>query len=257
MLEKIINAFLMFVIAFNFTGCSETKTENPKIKNLTDSRLQLVGKYRLSVPEPSGLALAVEDGFLWTVSDENSTLYKIDIHGAVKDSLVMEGIDLEGVTLLYDSTLCVITERDRGVLILDKEYNIKKRIQLDIEGELNSGIEGVTQNLINKHIYIVNEKNPPLLVELDNDYSIISKLQLELAKDYSGLQFDSSGKYIWIISDESQMLLKVDLKGNIVNSYKIDIPQIEGVAIDFNKKLVYIVSDNTECLYVFMFTKSI
>ncbi len=252
-LISIISAILYLS---SFTACNKSSNNPLKLKNTTDSRLKLIGKYELNIPEPSGLEIDFNSDFLWTVSDENSYLYKISTHGQKIDSIKIDGRDLEGVAKFNSNQLCLITERDRGLVVLDSTMKLNKRVLLDLPGELNSGPEGVSYNSLTKKIYVINEKNPKLLLELDENQSITKRYSLNYAKDFSGLYFDETNKYLWIVSDESQTLIKSDTTGKVIDSYKVDIPQVEGIAIDNEKNLIYIVSDNTECLYVFTIGKA-
>ena len=63
-----------------------------------------------------------EDGF-WTVSDETSTIYKLDGDGNVVRTLKIEGIDFEGITVIDDSTLAIVLERERELVVLDTSGN--------------------------------------------------------------------------------------------------------------------------------------
>ena len=118
-----------------FTACNKSSNSSHRLKNTTDSRLKLVGKYELNIPEPSGLEIDFNRDFLWTVSDENSYLYKISTHGQKIDSIKVDGSDLEGVAKFNYNQLCLITERDRGLVVLDSMMKLNKRVLL---GELNS-----------------------------------------------------------------------------------------------------------------------
>lgn len=245
---------ITILISTLIISCSGDK--KIELLNETDSRLELVGKYKLSIREPSGLTLSSDGEFLWTVSDEYNSLYKITKTGQIIDSVRISGADLEGVEILANNYICVVTERDRGVLLYTPELKLKKRVLLDVSKEENAGIEGIAYNPETGITYILNEKKPGLLIEINDKFNIVKRQKLNFAKDYSGLEIDTVNNHLWIISDESQLLVKCDLDGNPIDFYKVDIPQIEGIAIDFNKKLIYLVSDNTEMLYVFRLAES-
>jgi uncharacterized protein YjiK len=240
---------ILFSISLLVITCSDS--EKKKLEDKTDPRLELVGAYKLNIREPSGLTLSSDGEYLWTVSDESNRLYKITRQGEVIDSFHVSGFDLEGIDAMDDDNLLIVTERDRGVLMYSPDFQLKKRVLLHISDEENSGIEGIVHNPKNGTTYIINEKKPGLLVEINDQFNIIKRTELKFAKDYSGLEIDTAKNRLWIISDENQLLVNCDMEGNPVDSYKVDIPQIEGIAIDFEDKLIYIVSDNTEYLYVF------
>lgn len=245
-LPVIVSIFLLFI------SCEKRKVdENISSIEGTDSRLELIGQYKLQIPEPSGLTITSDGNSLWTVSDENNTIYKITRKGDIIDSITVDASDLEGVTSGHGNSLIVIAERDRAVLVLDSSYQLAKRLQLNLYGDLNSGIEGVTYDSNSNVYFIVNEKNPGKLYQLDFAFNITNEYELKFASDYSGLFYDPDKDVLWIQSDESRLIAKCKTDGSLIDKFFVNIQQMEGLAIDFEKSLIYIVSDITETLYVF------
>jgi uncharacterized protein YjiK len=239
------------LIILMFIRCTGNNRQAELENSKTDKRLEIIGKYELNVKEPSGLTFSENGEFLWTVSDETNKLYKITTLGEVIDSVNVEGIDLEGVSKYNDNKLFVICERERSILVLDSNLTINKKLYLDLKGKKNSGIEGITYNKNNGHTFVINEKDPALLVELDDSLHIISQKELDFADDVSGLDYNPRLNELWIVSDLNRTLFRCNTLGVILDSYKVDIRQLEGVAIDFDKNMIYLVSDFTENLYVF------
>jgi uncharacterized protein YjiK len=137
------------------------------------------------------------------------------------------------------------------MVFLDTSGTELKRIKLDLEGELNSGPEGIAFNPENRHFYILNEKKPSLFVELDEQLNIIKKDTLKFCKDVSGLYFDEANQILRMLSDENQLVIKTDLNGKLLEKIDITIPQPEGITLSKDGRNLYIVSDNKETLYVF------
>jgi len=214
---------------------------------------ELINTIKLNMPELSGLAISYDGKFLWTVSDSNSTVYQISFEGEIQKSFTVNGGDLEGVTQINDSTLAVVLERDRTILIIDTSGNELNRIEIIKEGDLNSGFEGITFNPGSGHFYILNEKDPGSLIEIDDFYNFVKETKLKFAKDYSGIHYDAGENILWIISDESSLIAKCDLNGNLIGKTELKLRQIEGVAVDNKNKKLYIISDIKEELYVFQF----
>lgn len=237
---------LLITALFLITIISCKEKEQPPIKPLT-----YIGAYAISVPEPSGLDLTYEESGFWTVSDETSTIYKLDNEGNVVSTIKVDGFDFEGITVIDETTIAIVLERAREIVILDTSGTVLKRIKLDLEGELNSGIEGITYNPKNGHFFIVNEKKPSLLLELNDKFEILHIDTLKFSKDVSGIYYDKGNNILWILSDESQLIVKTDLNGNPIEKINITIVQPEGITIDKEGKRLYIVSDNKETLYVF------
>ena len=222
-----------------------------KINNSSPAALSPIDIISLNVPEPSGLHFDQKTKTLWTVSDENSTLYNLDLSGHLISKIVVDGEDLEGITVIKDSLLVVVLERDRAIIILDKKGKIQKRIDVDIKGDLNKGLEGISYNSIKNTFYVVNEKKPGVLIEIDSTGEIISRTKLTFASDYSGLCFDYLENILWIISDEDKAIFRCTTEGQLLEKYKVDIKQIEGISIDLENSVLYVISDPLEKLYIF------
>ena len=238
--------FFSVISTFVFIHCNQKSQP-------TKAKLTYIGPYAISVPEPSGLDLTYEEDGFWTVSDETSTIYKLDAEGNVVKTLKVKGIDFEGITVIDDTTLAIVLERAREVVVLSTSGNEINRVKLPFKGEANSGLEGITYNPNNGHFYILNEKKPSLLIELNEKFEVLNVDTLKFSKDVSGIYLDVEKNVLWILSDENQLIIKTDLRGKVIEKVKISIVQPEGITIDKRGKRLYVVSDNTETLYVFEF----
>jgi len=234
----------IFVSLLIIAGCIKEKTYK-RISSFNPEK-----EIKIDVTEPSGLCLTFDGTGLWTVSDEDSGIYRLDLEGNVINQFKVNGFDLEGITVIDEERIAVILERTREVVILETSGNELKRTKLPFEGELNSGLEGITYDPILKTFYLLNEKKPSLLIKLDEELNLISIDTLNFAKDVSGIFYDPEN-FLWILSDESQVIVKTDLDGNELDRYEVSIPQPEGITIDKEKKNLFIVSDNSESLYIF------
>ncbi|MGB5287023.1 MAG: SdiA-regulated domain-containing protein [Ignavibacteriaceae bacterium] len=238
--------FFAFFILILTLGCKKDKEDN-SVKNLQFSIAETI-----PVPEPSGLDLTYDETGFWVVSDENSTVYLLDSWGKEVKRFKVSGNDLEGITVIDESRLAVVLERTREVVVLDTSGTELKRAKLELSGELNSGLEGITYDPEQKKIYLVNEKDPILLLTLDENLAEISRDTLNFLKDASGIYFDSADNKLWILSDENQMIFKTNLSGNeIYEKYMIKVEQPEGITFNKNGTRLYIVSDIQGSLYVF------
>jgi len=240
---RLIIAILFVLTAF--AGCIKEKEEKP------GDKITLLGRYDIPVMEPSGLTLTSDQNGFWTVSDEDSTLYKLDSYGKIIKRITVNGFDLEGVTVINEATLAIVLERSREIVILDTAGTELKRVKINLEGELNSGLEGITYNESIKHFYIVNEKNPPLVIELDGDLNEVRSDTIKFAADVSGIFYDENDSLLWILSDEDQMVVKTDMELNIIAKFKISVLQPEGITINSNGDRMYIISDIEEKLSVY------
>lgn len=233
----------IFIFSILFYGCVD--------KSKIIYEFEFLDEIKLEIPEPSGLALSFDGENLWTVSDENCYVYLMDKNGNVKKDFLVDGNDLEGICVVDDSTICVVLERAREIVLLDTSGVELNRKKLDLEGPENNGLEGITYDVKKKNFYLVNEKNPGLLIKLDNDFNIISIKNISFSKDYSSISCDQVHDRLWILSDESKKLSVCDYDGIELSSYYINIPQPEGFVIDFTDQRLYVVSDSMEKLYIY------
>ena len=244
-MKFVLMIYLILIITF---ACSPSENES----SLSD-KIIFLKSISINVPEPSGLAF--DEGFLWTLSDENSTVYKLDTIGNIITSFVVEGDDLEGITVLTDSSLAIVLERTREVKVISKSGRTLNQFTVNVSGELNYGLEGITIDPTNNHIYILNEKLPSLVIEFDGDNKEVSRKELNFADDISGICYDTTRNGFWIISDESQTISLCNYNFEVLESFKVNIPQMEGVAFDPNTNRLYVVSDRTESLYIYQLIK--
>ncbi len=129
---------IIYLSVFLFTvllaiSCKNKKEETVKTLNFSISE-------KIPVPEPSGIDLSYDEKGFWIVSDENSKVYLIDSWGKEVKSFKVNGEDLEGITLIDDSTLAVVLERTREVVILDTSGNELKRTALDLGRRIKLGV---------------------------------------------------------------------------------------------------------------------
>lgn len=231
-------------ISLLFFNCGENKNkENRRLE------FEPIKTIRLDVPEPSGLDMTFDKLGFWTVSDETSKVYRLDIDGNVMRSFKIKGSDPEGIAVVDSNIIAVVLERDREVVLLDTLGKELLRKKLDLRGDLNSGLEGISYDRINEKYYLVNEKSPGLLIELDKNLNELKRTVLNLAKDYSGIFYESIDDVLWILSDESKKILITDKVGNIIDEYKTTIVQAEGITYDRDSGKLFVVSDAKEELY--------
>jgi uncharacterized protein YjiK len=212
-------------------------------------KLTRIESYSLKIPEPSGLTHSFDRKYLWTVSDRNSSIYLITFKGEVLKKIKVDAKQLEGITAIDENTIAVLSEESNEIIVIDTSGNELMRKKIDIATEKNSGLEGISFNKSKNHFYVVNEKHPTTLIEFDSNLEEIKRIELDILKDLSGLSYDEERDCLWILSDEDKSIIKFSFDEGAVENYKIDVIKAEGITVDGNK--IYIVSDETEKLYVF------
>lgn len=250
-MNRLFYVFTIAVVLISANSCKESEsTENRKLG------FESVRTIKLNLPDPSGIDLSFNNDGFWTVSDKNSTVYRLDKDGNTLRSFKVKGDDLEGITVVNKNKIAVVLERSREIILLDTLGKELTRRKLNLKGDLNSGLEGITFDSINKRFFVLNEKSPGLLIELDEHLNEIKRTALNLAKDYSGIFYEEKENVLWIISDESQRILITDVSGNLIEEYKTKIIQAEGITLDYENSKLYIVSDVNRELYEYKIIRS-
>ena len=245
------NIFILFVILIFPLACSTDEQSEKQI-----SELKLISSFSVDVPEPSGLTFGASNSELWTVSDQTNQIYKLDLQGNVLDTLSYAGDDLEGIVYnASDQTFWIAEEAISEIVHLDLAGNELERYPIDIDNQPKHGLEGITIDTLTQTIYVLNEKEPGVLLKLKSDFTIDKTYELDFAGDYSGFYYDSELKKFWIVSDEEQTLYLWDTQKGIEAEYPLTFSKPEGIVIDTNQNRFYIVSDSEEKLYIFELTE--
>ena len=133
-----------------------------------------------------------------------------------------------------------------------QRLNEQGRFKIDVEqGNDNKGLEGLSYNLNNKAYYIVNEDLPGEMIVWTPLYGNINTTQLKFASDYSAIFVDTKNSLLWIVSDESQTVYRCDYKANVLMEYLLPDTKYEGIAVDVDNMILYVVHDGSAKLDVF------
>lgn len=230
-------------------GCDRQASSPP-----TGSRLEPLRSIDLEVPEPSDLCLDRDGVHGWTVSDQTGRVYRLRLSDGVVDrTLDFTGTDLEGVWQdPADASLYVAEEGLRQVVHLDSTGRELGRVEVaGLSGDPNSGLEGITANPANGHFFVVNEKDPALLLSVAPDGRVLASHAIPYLADLSGVTWDAARGQLLLISDQSAAICRVDTAGGLLARYDIDVTKAEGVALDPVTGHLYVVSDDLGRFYEF------
>lgn len=204
------------------------------------------------MPEPSGLALDPDMEHLWIVSDRKGQIYKTDLTGKVVQKIDIKASDFEGVAIDASGEILYVLDETKNDITC---YNSKGKklcdINLSEKASNKSGPEGIDVDWETGYFVVVNEKNPRVIYILDPEGNEVHKNKISGLNDLSGVVINPKNKEIWLLSDEDQKLLRILPDYAIAEEFLIDVVQMEGLAIDFDKKRIYIVSDQEEELHVY------
>ncbi len=242
-LSKILSFTIVFMTSF--LACNKGNV----VENNND-KLELISSGKIAVVEASGLAINASGSTLYTVSDDTNNIYELSTTGEVLKKYKYDGNDVEGISVISNNKVVLVEERTKEVVEYDltaKTY--KKNKVIYSNNDSNSGLEGIAYNLNDNTLFVINEKEPGLLMRLRSDFSIIESYNLDFASDYSGIFHDKDLNVLWIVSDQSKTVNKCSLQGALIESYAINVSNAEGIVV--TKDLIYIVSDSNSKLYKF------
>jgi uncharacterized protein YjiK len=213
--------------------------------------LQLITSYTMTVTEPSGLAYSPASRTLYMISDNRAEIFKIDTTGKVLSSLHVTATDIEGIAVsTNDDTLYVVEETPASQITAFLANGTKLwSLPVNVYTQTSHALEGITRD--NKgHILVLNEKLPMMLLEFAGTTEVARKT-LAYSGDVSDICYDPALDCFWIVSDESQCVMKLSRSGDLLGKWTDPpIQQGEGIAIIGNK--MYIASDSEAKLYVFV-----
>ncbi len=212
--------------------------------------LAIIAEYPLSIKSPSGLSLSYDKQSLWTVSDKpGGNIYNIGFNGQLIKSINYSGSDLEGVAGTGEESVVWVAEESLGKIIqVNGDGNILKSVELSGVSE-GGGLEGITINPNNGHILLLKEKDPGVLLELDDQFDVLLYKRINFADDFSGMDYDAALDILWIISDQDKILVKYKIGTGVIEEYPFRINKAEGLTVLPNENILFIVSDDDKRLY--------
>lgn len=215
--------------------------------------LELIAQYQTKVPEASGMTM--DSIYLYVVSDQNGDIYKLDLQGNIIEILKTKTKDVEGITL-RDTQFYLVDERKQKLYTYDLLGNriANQKVKHPKIYDPANGLEGVVWDSYTQQLLILHEKKSGQIIRYDRDLKYIGQTFLGSYSDYSAIA--TTKDHIWIISDEASGLAQYNRDMDLIKLYSIGIDSPEGITIDEENGLIYVVSDTTGELVVFRLPNS-
>lgn len=241
------NRFILIItlLIISLTSCDPDTTTIPEIK-----LLEPIVEIDLSsiLSEPSGIVYNSLNNSFYVVSDTLAKIFEIDLNGNLLRSIQVNANDLEGITLSINlDTIYVVEESDNLVTSFLLNGTKINSFSVDVSTNSINGLEGIAIDA-NNYIYVLNEKLPRYLVKLQNEVEI-SRTEITAADDLSDVCYDSVLDCLWIISDESEKIMKVTKSGSVISEWQIPFSKGEGITLVDDK--IYVVRDSDAKMYIF------
>lgn len=253
---------------------------NPNAINLGDYRAVLQGRVIEGLEDNvSALTYDPVRKSLFTVTNKNPELVELSLDGRIVRRIKLTGFgDAEAIEFIDENTYVITdeyTQRLIKVKIDDttRELNAAEaeQLTLGISPSGNKGFEGLAYDSAGKRLFVAKERDPMLIYEVrgfphDNPQQpyathVITNPRRDarlFVRDLSSLQFDERSGHLLALSDESKLLLELDINGRPFSTLSLkkgrnglekSVPQAEGVAMD-DEGTLYLVSE-PNLFYVF------
>lgn len=227
----------------------------------------------------SALTFDPDRNSLFTVTNKNPELIELSLEGRILRRVPLTGFgDSEAVEYVGRDSYVITDEREQRLIrvrltgdtpFLDAKDAEQLTLGIGLNG--NKGFEGLAYDQQGKRLFVAKERDPMLIYEVhgfphdnpEQPYAVHvvqdSKRDSKLfVRDLSSLQFDERSGHLLALSDESQLVLELDVKGRPLASLSLrkgfqglsqSVPQAEGIAMD-DAGALYLVSE-PNLFYVF------
>lgn len=227
----------------------------------------------LEEDETSGLTWSPLTGTLFTVTGQNPQLVELTPGGVILRRIRLDGFsDPEAVEALDDGRLAIVDERRRLLAVFRLEPGVESLDLADLASYNlgfadagNKGFEGLAWNPHTQRLLLAKERSPLGLFSLPFPGEEGAAGTLEplpsahlLVRDMSSVTIDPRTGHTLLLSDESRLLVELDLQGKPrsfislfggLNGLVRGIAQAEGVAMDAAGN-IYVVGEPNR-FYVF------
>ncbi|MNO75296.1 SdiA-regulated [compost metagenome] len=216
---------------------------------------------------------------LFTVTNARSELIELSLDGRILRRVPLTGFgDPEAVEYVGPNSYVITDERQQRLIRVRLEDDTMfldagdaEQLTLGIGLNGNKGFEGLAYDSAGKRLFVAKERDPMLIYEVhgfphDNpekpyavhvvqDRKRDSRL---FVRDLSSLQFDERSGHLLALSDESRLMLELDVEGRPLSTLSLrkgfqglqaTVPQAEGIAMD-DAGTIYLVSE-PNLFYVF------
>lgn len=216
---------------------------------------------------------------LFTVTNARSELIELSLDGRILRRVPLTGFgDPEAVEYVGPNSYVITDERQQRLIRVRLEDDTMfldagdaEQLTLGIGLNGNKGFEGLAYDSAGKRLFVAKERDPMLIYEVhgfphDNpekpyavhvvqDRKRDSRL---FVRDLSSLQFDERSGHLLALSDESRLVLELDVQGQPLSTLSLrkgfqglqaTVPQAEGIAMD-DAGTIYLVSE-PNLFYVF------
>ncbi|MGE8190282.1 SdiA-regulated domain-containing protein [Pseudomonas sp. NPDC086278] len=216
---------------------------------------------------------------LFTVTNKNSEMIELSLDGRIIRRIALVGFgDPEAVEFISADTYVLTDESQQRLIKIHLEEGTTfldaadaEQITLGVHMNGNTGFEGLAYDSVGKRLFVAKERDPMLIYEVqgfphynpEKSYAVhvVNNPKRDagmFVRDLSSLQYDERSGHLLALSDESRLILELDVDGRPLSTMSLNkgrqglqktVPQAEGIAMD-DDGTMYLVSE-PNLFYVF------
>ena len=212
---------------------------------------------------------------LFTVTNKNSELIELSLEGKILRRVALIGFgDPEAVEFISPDTYVITDESEQRLIKIHLEQDTTfldaadaEQMTLGVHMGSNKGFEGLAYDLVGKRLFVAKERDPMLIYEVqgfphynpEKSYAVhvVNNPKRDggmFVRDLSSLQYDERSGHLLALSDESRLILELDVDGRPLSTLSLSkdrqgLHKPEGIAMDDDGTL-YLVSE-PNLFYVF------
>lgn len=246
---------------------------------LGDYRVAIDAKPIAGISDVSALTYDPDRRSLFSVTNKPAKVIELSLDGELKRTIDLEGFgDPEAIEYVAPGLYVIADEREQRLVKvrIDDATRVLdagdfQQLSLGIGAGGNKGFEGLAFDAANQRLLVAKERDPVRIFEVRGFPHVDPEKPLSLqvitdpqrdarlfVRDLSSLDFDDGTGHLLALSDESRLVIELDVAGKPVSTLSLlrgqhglkrGVPQAEGVATDDAGNL-YLISE-PNLFYVF------
>ncbi len=214
---------------------------------------------------------------LFTVTNQRAELIELSLAGKILRRMPLTGFgDAEAVEYISPGIYVISDERAQRLFKVHVDDNTRwldaadsEQLSLGLGLNGNKGFEGLAYDSQGRRLFVAKERDPLRILEITGFPGDEQRFNLQVTddqrrdrglfvRDLSSLQFDERSGHLLALSDESRLVIELDLDGRPISTLSLlrgmhglkrSVPQAEGLAMD-EQGTLYLVSE-PNLFYVF------
>ena len=239
---------------------------------LPDYQVEIEARPIAGLENVSALTFDPDRRSLFSVTNKNTELLELSLQGEVLRRIPSTGLgDAEAVEYISQGIYVISDEKRQRLFRVHVDQHTRwldaadsEQLTLGLDSHGNNGHEGLAYDAVGKRLFIAKERDPLRILTVTGfpheGYGVQQEVRVEgnyqrdrelFVRDLSALQFDAHTGHLLAVSDESRVILELDITGRPISSMflwrglhglKRGVPQAEGLAID-DQGVLYLVSE--------------